>query len=92
MDLSFSSAEEKFRQEVQEFIAQKYSADMRDALKKSPTNYLDPDRQRQWQRALYEKGWAAPRWPIEYGGTGWTATEHYIYEMEISPSAINKEF
>ena len=84
MDLSFSSAEEKFRQEVQEFIAQEYSADMRDALKKSPTNYLDPDRQRQWQRALHEKGWAAPRWPIEYGGTGWTAAEHYIYETEIS--------
>ena len=84
MDLSFSSAEEKFRQEVQEFIAQEYSADMRDALKKSPTNYLDPDRQREWQRALHEKGWAAPRWPIEYGGTGWTAAEHYIYETEIS--------
>ena len=84
MDLSFSSAEEKFRQEVQEFIAQEYSADMRDALKKSPTNYLDPDHQRQWQRALHEKGWAAPRWPIDYGGTGWTAAEHYIYETEIS--------
>ena len=84
MDLSFSSAEEKFRQEVQDFIAEKYSADMRDALKKSPTGYLDPDRQRSWQKALNEKGWAAPRWPVEYGGTGWTAAEHYIYENEIS--------
>jgi alkylation response protein AidB-like acyl-CoA dehydrogenase len=84
MDLSFSPAEEKFRQEVKEFITEKYTADMRDALKKSPTSYLDPDRQRLWQKALHEKGWAAPRWPVEYGGTGWTAAEHYIYETEIS--------
>ena len=55
MDLSFSSAEEKFRQEVQEFIAQKYSADMRNALKKSPTNYLDPDRQRNGREPFMKK-------------------------------------
>ncbi|GIR14647.1 MAG: hypothetical protein CM15mP25_4020 [Gammaproteobacteria bacterium] len=28
-----------------------------------------------WQRKLYEKGWVAPNWPAEYGGTGWTATQ-----------------
>ena len=84
MDLSFSPAEEAFRQEVRGFIDEKFTPDMREALKKSPTSYLDPDRQRVWQKALYEKGWAAPKWPEEYGGTGWTAVEHYIYETEIS--------
>ena len=78
MDLSFSPAEEAFRQEVRDFIDEKFTSDMREALKKSPTSYLDPDRQRLWQKALYEKGWAAPKWPEEYGGTGWTAAEHYI--------------
>jgi alkylation response protein AidB-like acyl-CoA dehydrogenase len=84
MELSFSPAEEAFRQEVREFIEEKFSPDMRDALKKSPTNYLDPERQRLWQKALFEKGWAAPKWPVENGGTGWTAAEHYIYETEIA--------
>ena len=84
MDLSFSPAEETFRVGVKKFIEKEFTADMRDALKKSPTNYLDPQRQRIWQKALYDQGWAAPKWPVEYGGTGWTAAEHYIYETEIS--------
>ena len=81
MDLTFSPAEEAFRQEVRGFIDEKFTPDMREALKKSPTSYLDPDRQRVWQKALYEKGWAAPKWPEEYG---YTAAEHYIHETEIS--------
>ena len=84
MDLSFSPAQESFRAEVKEFIDKEFTVDMQDVLKKSPTNYLDPERQRIWQKALYEQGWAAPKWPVEHGGTGWTATEHYIYETEIS--------
>ena len=84
MDLSFSPAEETFRGEVKKFIEKQFTEDMRDALKKSPTNYLDPQRQRIWQKALYDQGWAAPKWPVKYGGTGWTAAEHYIYETEIS--------
>jgi len=84
MDLSFSPAEEAFRQQVKNFIDEKFTPDMREVLKKSPTNYLDPDRQRIWQKSLHEKGWAAPKWPVEHGGTGWTAAEHYIYETEIA--------
>jgi len=84
MDLSFSPAEEAFRQEVRDFIEKNFTPDMREVLKKSPTSYLDPERQRIWQKSLYEKGWAAPKWPVEYGGTGWTAAEHYIYETEIA--------
>ena len=84
MDLSFSPEEESFRKEVQEFIAVKFTPDMRDILQKSPTNYLDPGRQKIWQKALYEKGWAAPRWPVKYGGTGWSAAQHFIYETEIA--------
>lgn len=86
MELTFSPAEEAFREEVRDFIAEKFTPDMRDALKKSPTNYLDPERQRIWQKALFEKGWAAPKWPVENGGTGWTAAEHYIYDTEIAAS------
>ncbi len=70
MDLSFSPAEESFRVEVKKFIENQFTEDMRDALKKSPTNYLDPQRQRIWQKALYDQGWAAPKWPVKYGGTG----------------------
>jgi len=42
----------------------------------------------EWQRKLYEKGWIAPNWPAEYGGTGWTPTQKYIYETERSARGI----
>ena len=56
MDLSFSPTEEAFRQEVKDFICENFTPDMREVLKKSPTSYLDPGRQRIWQKSLYKKG------------------------------------
>ena len=31
-----------------------------------------------WHRILHKKGWVAPRWPVEHGGTGWSDMQHYI--------------
>jgi len=36
----------------------------------------------QWQRILYERGWAAPAWPVSYGGCDWSLTQHYIFSRE----------
>jgi alkylation response protein AidB-like acyl-CoA dehydrogenase len=35
-----------------------------------------------WQRTLHARGWAAPGWPVEFGGTGWDATQRVIFEEE----------
>src|SRR3546814_3961787 len=37
-----------------------------------------------WQRILFEKGWIAPGWPVEHGGTGWTAMQKHIFEEECA--------
>ena len=29
------------------------------------------------------KGWAVPHWPKEWGGTGWTPVQHYIFNEEL---------
>ena len=34
------------------------------------------------QRVIYKKGWVAPHWPVECGGTGWTITKRYIWNEE----------
>ena len=41
-----------------------------------------------WQRILNAKGWAVPHWPIEWGGTGWTPVQQYIFreEMQQAPA------
>ena len=35
-----------------------------------------------WNRILFDKGWAAPHWPVEYGGTGWSPLRQHIFEEE----------
>ena len=79
MDLSFSERDETFRQEVVEFLATAWPEENRNG--KTPFNR---DTYLAWHRSLFEKGWAAPGWPQQYGGTGWTPTQRYIFEKECA--------
>ncbi|HXW59150.1 MAG TPA: acyl-CoA dehydrogenase family protein, partial [Solirubrobacteraceae bacterium] len=45
-------------------------------------------RRRDFQRQLYEGGWAAPAWPTEYGGRGATQTELAIWFEEIGRAGV----
>ncbi|EKS69498.1 acyl-CoA dehydrogenase [Burkholderia sp. SJ98] len=35
-----------------------------------------------WQRILYQHGWGAPGWPAEFGGTGWSALQRLLFDIE----------
>lgn len=35
----------------------------------------------QWTRTLNAKGWAAPAWPVEHGGTGWNLVQRHIFDV-----------
>ncbi len=37
---------------------------------------------REWQRTLYDGGWAGLTWPVAYGGRGGTAMEQIIFNQE----------
>lgn len=39
---------------------------------------------KKWHGILYDQGWVAPSWPKEYGGTGWTTTQKYIFDEECA--------
>ncbi len=84
MDINFTKEDLAFRDEVRAFIAEAFDDDLRFKISQSKNGYLDKEGQLKWQRALAAKGWAAPNWPKEYGGTGWTAAQKYIYELETS--------
>ena len=34
-----------------------------------------------WTRTLNAKGWAAPAWPVEHGGTGWNLVQRHIFDV-----------
>ena len=36
-----------------------------------------------WTRKLNAKGWAAPNWPVEVGGTGWSMVRRHLFDNEM---------
>jgi len=79
MDLEFSPEEVAFRKEVRAFIDANYPAQVKG---KGLREDLSKEDMRAWHKVLGKKGWSAPGWPVEYGGTGWTATQRYIWLEE----------
>ena len=84
MEIGFSNEDIAFRDEVRRFIDENFDSELRAKMAQSKNGYLDKDGQLQWQRALYRKGWAAPNWPVEYGGTGWSPSQKYIFDLEMA--------
>ncbi|MCH8684524.1 acyl-CoA dehydrogenase family protein [Pedomonas mirosovicensis] len=81
MNLKFSPEDEAFRQEVRAFIAENYPEVLRGA---ESTEELSKEEVLSWHRVLAKKGWIAPNWPKEYGGTGWTPVQRYIWAEECA--------
>jgi alkylation response protein AidB-like acyl-CoA dehydrogenase len=84
MDLSFSPGDLAFRDEVRAWISEAYDETLRKKMALSKNGYLDKQGQIAWQKKLYEKGWIAPDWPVEFGGPGWTPAQKYIFNMETA--------
>ena len=84
MDLDFSASDRAFQGEVQAFIKVAYDDDMRAHTAQSKNGHIDKAGQIRWLKRLADKGWIVPDWPVEYGGTGWSAAQKYIYDMEMA--------
>lgn len=84
MDMTFSPDDLAFREEVRDFLAEKLPQHLRDGARRTPGVFVEPDIGMEWHRILFEKGWVAPHWPKEDGGTGWTPTQKFIFEKECA--------
>ena len=82
MDLALSPQDEAFRDEVRRFLDENLTEDLREAGRKTGGVFADIDAGMRWHKVLARRGWSAPTWPKEYGGTGWNATERYIFARE----------
>lgn len=84
MDLSWSDADRRFRDEVQAFLDEELTPDLRHVGKTLTSVYVERDVGLAWQAILYCKGWVAPAWPKAYGGCGWSITQRYIFASELA--------
>lgn len=82
MKFEFSPEEEVFRAEVREFLRENVPADIAGQTYQN-NQCIDNQSIRRWLAILDEKGWAVPHWPVEYGGTGWTAMQQHIFMEEM---------
>ena len=93
MDLDFSPDDLAFRDEVRAFIAQAFDDEMRALMDQSKNGHMNREAQIRWLKRLGDKGWIAPDWPAEYGGTGWSDERKYVFNMEMAlagaPSTSN---
>ncbi|MGM9927758.1 MAG: acyl-CoA dehydrogenase family protein [Bacillus sp. (in: firmicutes)] len=94
MDFSFSKKEEKFRHEFRTWLEENLPegwTEGKQNISKDDQNYAAF--LRDWQRKLYEGGWAAIAWPEKYGGRNATLMEEIIYQQEVvrvkAPPLIN---
>lgn len=75
MDVNLNAEDLAFQQDVRDFLA---------------TNAHDPKSDyAQWRLNWFDLakakgGWDVPKWPVAFGGPGWTPTQHYIWEKETA--------
>ena len=81
MDLRFTPEENAFREEVRGFFAANLDPKLREKLI-AGRHFTKPELV-EWTRILNAKGWGVPHWPAEYGGTGWSPTQQYIFLEEL---------
>jgi alkylation response protein AidB-like acyl-CoA dehydrogenase len=82
MDLEWSADDIAFRDEVRAFLRDKLTPELRQAGRLMTSVYSDHEASLQWQAILHERGWAAPAWPVEHGGCGWSLTQHHVFSRE----------
>jgi alkylation response protein AidB-like acyl-CoA dehydrogenase len=82
VDLSWSDADLRFRDEVRRFLAQNLTPELQRAGRLMTSVYADDAACLQWQGILARHGWGAPAWPKAYGGCEWTPMQRYIFARE----------
>jgi acyl-CoA dehydrogenase len=92
VDFDDSPAEADFRAEVREFLgahAKPRAGDDGDWSRHGAST--DPevaadyrDRCRDWQRTLFDNGWAGIAWPTAFGGRGGTPAQQIIFNQELA--------
>ncbi len=94
MDFRYSAAEEQFRLELRQWLAEHLPSHFAPG---ELTEELDPDarfdKMLAWHRAMHAGGWVGIHWPREYGGRGASIMEQVVYAEEMgdagAPPPIN---
>jgi len=82
MNVSLTEEELAFRDEIRRFFRDEFPDDIRQ--KQLESVHLERDDIVRFQKLLFKKGWIAVNWPVEYGGTGWSPVQKYVFATELA--------
>ena len=83
MDLNLTPNEQQFRDEFRAWLAANVPAEWAGSTNSEDrSDYLKY--LQDWQRKLYEGGWAGISWPQQYGGRGVSLMEQAIFQEELA--------
>jgi alkylation response protein AidB-like acyl-CoA dehydrogenase len=86
LEIEIAPKYREFRDAVRQFLQVHLSERLRSGARATPTVFAEPEIAREWQAILFKQGWLAYNWPREFGGTGWSPMERYIFERECALS------
>lgn len=75
---------EAFRQEVRAWLEEALTPELKEAGLKKTSVWQEINSAIEWQKTLHRQGWGAPDWPEEYGGTGWSLEQRYVFAEECA--------
>jgi len=82
VNLNYTPEEQAFREQVRSFVRANLPGDISQKIlhhkRLAKEDYV------RWQKILHQRGWVAPGWPVEYGGTGWNAVQKHIFDDECA--------
>jgi alkylation response protein AidB-like acyl-CoA dehydrogenase len=79
MRISLTPAQAGLDDEVRSFLDAELPADISQRVRLGQA--VSKDDLQTWTRILNARGWAAPNWPQEHGGTGWSLVERHLFDV-----------
>jgi alkylation response protein AidB-like acyl-CoA dehydrogenase len=91
LDLRYSEEDVDFRRRARDWLSRNVPEAVRPAHGAAASQF-----DRDWQRKLYDHGWAGVAWPKEFGGLGLTGLQQVIWYEELAraqaPHHINTTY
>lgn len=89
--INLSASDVEFRDRVREWLSTSVDPEWREADRTTASFYAA---EREWDRRLYEGGWAGLWWPREFGGLSGTPTQCFLFSRECAiadaPQGLNR--
>ena len=78
MKYQFTDEQMEFKRNIDSFLRSALPSELANKVKTGAG--VNKQELTNWTRILNKKGWAAPNWPIEHGGTGWNLIQRHIFD------------